>query len=232
MTVRHPVPDELLLDYAVGSTGPGKTLLVATHLAMCPASRRRYAMLQQVGAALAHSLTGRSLDRISAESVLAHAESYASRAEDVTARRRPCPPAAAPRLGGKLRELRVPAPLASFAREVVDSRAWRQLGIGVEAAVLSSVSTGQGRTRILRLRRGTRIVRHTHEGEVLALVLQGAVWDAGERFGAGDVAVSDGPATRAPVIDDAEDCWCLAVTAGSIKFVGRYGWLLNMLNRF
>ena len=126
----------------------------------------------------------------------------------------------------------MPAPLASFAREVVDSRAWRKLGVGVEAAILSSVSTRQGRTQMLHARRGTRIVRYTHGGEVLVLVLQGAVWDAGERFGAGDVAVSHESSTHAPVIDDAEDCWCLAVTAGPISFVGRYGWLLNLLNRF
>lgn len=231
MMVRHPVPDELLLDYTVGSTGPGKALLVATHLAMCPVSQRRYAMLQEIGGALAEALDVAGLNRIGAGGVLAHADARARRA--APAHEAPSAvPAGTPRLGGKLREIRLPTPLASFARELEDPRSWRRLGLGVEAAVLPSVSTAQGKTQLVHAKPGLRIVRHTHQGEEIVLILQGAFWDRGERFGPGDVAVNDGQCTHAPVIDTAEDCYCLAVTEGPIRFVGPYGWLLNMFNRF
>ena len=36
--VHHPT-DEFLLDYAAGALGEPKSLLVATHLSMCPACR-------------------------------------------------------------------------------------------------------------------------------------------------------------------------------------------------
>lgn len=233
MMVRHPVPDELLLNYAVGSMGSGKALLVATHLAMCPSSERRYAMLQEVSGALLNSLHGTRLDQISAHGVLAQAEGGAGRAQEAPAHKPHGAVAAdVPRLGGKLREIHLPTPLAGVAKEIEDPRAWRRLGLGVEAAVLTSVSTRHGKTQLLHARPGVQIVRHSHVGEELVLILQGAYWDAGERFGPGDVAVNDRDSTHAPTIDDAEDCWCLAVSEGPIRFVGPYGWLLNLFNRF
>jgi putative transcriptional regulator len=230
MNVRHPVPDELLLDYAVGSTGPGKSLLVATHLAMCPSSQERYAMLQEVGGELLESLDGCRLERISVDAVLA-------RAEAISGDEPPTPPSTAKRpapsgpLGGKLEGIDLPSPLLPLAHQVQGAGAWRRLGIGVEAAVLPA-TTRQTKVQLLRAKAGVRIIEHTHLGEELVLILKGAFWDAGEYYGPGDVAVMDSSTTHAPVIDDACECLCLAVTEGPIRFVGSYGWLLNMFNRF
>lgn len=229
MSVRHLVPDELLLDYTVGSAAPGRALLVASHLEMCEASRKRFAMLQAVGGALLESLEGESLQQVSAEGVIARAEAMVS--DD--ARPRPHEGTTAPPgpLGGRLRGIELPAPLLRYAREVEAGRAWRRLGRGVEAAVLSA-STPRGKTQLLWARRGVCILDHTHVGEELVLILKGAFWDDGEYFGPGDVALKDSASTHAPVIDDAEDCLCLSVTEGPIRFVGPYGWLFNAFNRF
>lgn len=231
MSVRHPVPDEVLLDYAVGSTGAGKSLLVATHLAMCQESWERFALLQEVGGEFLDSLDGGRLERISAESVLARADAVASSTADLQGSPVVGRPAKDPTLDGKLGDIVLPRPLAAFADEIQDQTSWRKLGLGIEAALLSCSVPG-GRTQILRARRGAKIVRHTHIGEEMVLILKGAFWDGAERFGPGDVAVNDAATTHAPVIEDAEDCLCLAVTEGPIKFVGPLGWLLNRFNRF
>jgi len=229
MSERHAVPDELLLDYAVGSTPPGKALLVATHLAMRESSRQRFDMLQAMGGALLETLQAAPLERISAETVLARAdEADGGGGRAAAAGGGPERPAA---FSGKLRGIELPAPLARVARAADDPRAWRTLGLGVEAAVLP-VSTRGAKTQLLRARPGVRIMRHTHRGEELVLLLKGAFRDGDELFAAGDVAVADAASTHAPVIDERDECLCLAVTEGPIRFVGPYGWAFNLLNRF
>lgn len=39
MTVRHHIGDDLLLSYAAGTLDEASSLLVATHLALCPHCR-------------------------------------------------------------------------------------------------------------------------------------------------------------------------------------------------
>jgi len=232
MMVRHPVPDELLLDYAVGSAGPGKGLLVATHLSMCEASRERYRMLEAVGGALLGSLEGERLEGISAESVLERAAAGGADGNGRPGRHVPqAGRRTVPLSGGRLGDIELPPPLARLADEAADPRAWRKLGLGVHAAILSA-PTPRAKTQLLHARPGVRIFEHTHLGEELVLVVKGAFWDGDERFGPGDIAVKDGETVHAPVIDEAEDCLCLAVTEGPIRFVGPYGWLLNRVNRF
>jgi putative transcriptional regulator len=231
MNVRHPVPDELLLDYAVGSTGPGRSILVATHLAMCESSQQRYAMLQEVGGALLESLDGCRLERISVDAVLARADAMAAEEPAPASGSAAQRPVTDGPLGGKLSGIELPPPLLPLAQQVQGAGAWRRLGPGVEAAVLPA-STRQTKVQLLRARPGVRILEHTHLGEELVLILKGAFWDEGEYFGPGDVAVKDCSSIHAPVIDEAGDCLCLAVTEGPIRFVGRYGWLFNLFNRF
>jgi putative transcriptional regulator len=230
MTIHHPAPDELLLDFAVGSTGPGKSLLVATHLSMCEDSRERYAVLQAIGGVLLEQLEDSGLEHISAERVLEQADVPEGDRQQPSP---PLRPVAGPRSVscGKLGAIDLPQPLSAFAEEIGDPRSWRRLGLGVEAAVLP-VSTPLGKTQLLRARPGVRILRHTHLGEELVLIIKGAFWDGDERFGPGDVAICDRSVRHAPRIDKDEGCLCLAVTEGPIKFLGSLGWLLNRFNRF
>lgn len=225
MNVRHPVPDEILLDYVAGCASPGKGLLVETHLAMCDRSLEHFLMLQEVGGALLDTLEAAPLEGVSADAVLARA-STGSEGEPAAGRAERPQRRDAVELCGT----RLPAPLADTA-EALDRRSWRRLGFGVEAALLPC-STPRGRTQLLHARPGIKILPHTHEGEELVLVLRGGFWDRGEYFGPGDVAVSNDAQLHAPVIDDAEPCLCLAVNEGPIRFVGPTGWLLNRINRF
>lgn len=225
MSVRHEVPDEILLDYASGGVNPGKGLLVETHLAMCSPSRERFDMLQEVGGALFESLEGEALTRASADGVLAEAARVSESRQG--SRRAPSPRKADPvRLCGTA----LPAPLAPVARHALERGRWRSLGVGVRALRLPC-STPRGRTHLLQARPGIRIAPHTHVGEELVLVLTGAFQDEGEVFGRGDIAVNDDSRVHGPTIKDIGPCLCLVVTEGPIRFTGKGGWLLNQIAR-
>jgi len=222
-----------MLDYTVGSTPPAMSLLVATHMAMCPASRRLYDMLRGVGGVLLDTLGGEPLRTISAESVLARADEVAGAAERVGVADVARPATGARPRGpiAKFGGMTPPGPLLALADEFASESAWRSLGVGV-AAVPLSVSTEGWRAHLLWAKPGLRIARHTHQGQEAVLVLKGAFWDQGERYGPGDVAVHDDATVHSPVIDRGEDCVCLAVTQAPVRFVGPLGWLLNRFSRF
>ena len=225
MNVRHPAPDELLLDHASGAAAPGKSLLVLTHAAMCDEARARLALLEQIGGAVLDTVAGSRLTKVTAEGVLDALDDDPALA---TSRDRSNPKADGP---AEFEGIRLPGPLAAYAETLAERRSWRKIGLGVEAAELP-VSRPGAKTQILRARPGVRIFEHTHLGEEAVLLINGAFYDNGERYGAGDVAVNDGDTSHAPVIADEGVCLCLAVTEGPIRFVGRAGWLLNLFNRF
>ena len=230
MNVSHPAPDELLLDYAAGAISPGKALLVATHLAVCPESRTRLELMRRIGGALLDLAAGDAIEMVTAEGVLALAGEDALERETAGQRHRGgTGTAAGPRRPVGSEPL--PWPISAYHAVIADRRGWRRLGLGVEAVELP-VSMPNAKTQLLRARPGVRIPEHTHIGEEAVLVLKGAFTDDGVRFAAGDVAVSDDQTVHAPVIDDGEICLCLAVTEGPIRFVGRGAWALNLVNRF
>ena len=229
MIVRHPAPDELLLDYVVGATSPGKSLLVATHLAMCDESRARCALLAEVGGALLDQLDGRPLGTDASAILEAAGRTPGGPPDKAPSGQRPALSGASGEAHGVHRHL--PGPLAALAGEVDARRGWCRLGFGVAGAELP-VSRAGSKTQLLRAAPGTRIFKHTHLGEEAILLLKGAFWDQGERFGPGDVAVNDSNTMHEPVIDPDEECWWLAVSEGPIRFVGPLGPILNLFNRF
>jgi len=56
MTVRHHIGDDLLLNYASGALDEASSLLVATHLALCPTCRGRAERAEMIGGELLESL--------------------------------------------------------------------------------------------------------------------------------------------------------------------------------
>src|SRR5690242_15759860 len=52
MTAAHHPPDELLLEYAAGTSDEATALVLATHLALCPVCRRTVAEAEALGGSL------------------------------------------------------------------------------------------------------------------------------------------------------------------------------------
>ena len=82
-------------------------------------------------------------------------------------------------------------------------------------------------SRLMRIKSGTAMPTHTHEGCELTLVLAGGFSDENGHFLRGDVAEADPSVTHQPVADPGEDCLCLAVTDAPLRLTGAFGRLLN-----
>jgi putative transcriptional regulator len=207
--MHHP-SEARLLDYASGAAPEPVALLVATHLALCPGCRRRVAELEAVGGALLEALPPEPVKDDSFARLLARLERPGP-AEPVA----PVSPAGDPIL---------PQPLRDYVGSL-DQVTWRWLGPVYEVRLLTGFE--KLTTRLVRIRPGSVMPRHTHAGSELSLVLQGGFSDVTGHYRRGDVAEADSEVDHRPVADADEECLCLAVTDAPVRLTGRLGRLLN-----
>lgn len=70
---------------------------------------------------------------------------------------------------------------------------------------------------------GRKIPAHTHEGQELTLVLDGAFGDATGRYGRGDIAIADDSIDHRPIAETERPCICFAVTDAPLRLTGSLG---------
>lgn len=219
MTVAHRPPQELLLDYAAGTLAEPLALLVASHLVLCPESRRHVAELEALGGALLESAAPATLAEDSLTRTLARLEASDGRPAPDEATEPPHPSPG---------DETVPGPLRAYLGGAFGQIAWRRLGPKMAEVPLLTHYYGV-KTRLLRIKAGAGAPAHGHEGHEYTLVLQGAYEDELGHYRRGDVSVCDSSVTHHPVADPGADCICLVVHDGPLKFKGLVG---RALNRF
>lgn len=216
----HHIPPELLLDYASGSLGEPWALVVACHLAYCPACRSALGEIEAMGGSLLDSippaeidpaLLGRTLDRLGTPLPRPKAQSPVR-----------------PPVGG----IPIPKPLQAYVGTDLNRLDWRWNGTGVHSHALPLAKAKGGMVSLLRIDASRALPMHTHRGEELTLVLAGGFTDALGAFRRGDVAVVDDAVEHQPVAMAEGPCICLAVTDAPLRFKGPFGWVLNQWARF
>jgi putative transcriptional regulator len=214
--VHHP-PEELLLDYAAGSADEPTSLTLGTHLALCPECRDAVARFESVGGALLEEIEPVALAPDALDCLLARLD------EQVPASL----PQASP-VSGASHPL--PEPLRSYVGDDLDAIHWKRVIRGVEQADIAvSGRAGRVKARLLRIRPGIKIPRHTHAGTELTLVLAGGFTDGAGHYLRGDLSFSDGEVDHSPVADEDGECICLTVTDAPLRLTGP---LLRLLNPF
>ena len=212
MPTHHP-GDDLLIAYAAGSQEEPVSLVVATHLALCPRCRGEVARLEELGGTLLEEQPAEALGEDSLERILVRLDEPAPEAPQ-----RPAELAAGP-------APLVPRPLRDYLGGGLDQLDWTSFR-GLEKVELLSDRPGF-RTRLMRIKSGTAMPTHSHEGNELTLVLAGGFSDEHGHFVRGDVAEADPSVDHQPVADPGEDCLCLAVTDAPLRLTGPFGRLLN-----
>jgi putative transcriptional regulator len=211
----HP-PAELLLDYASGALAEAPSLVIATHLALCPHCREQVAQFESVGGTLLeHDCEAIPLSSQSRNEVMAALDMDPA-------------PSATPRADALCRIL--PAPLRDYVGCGLSEVEWQKLTRQIERMDLGMLSGGKA--QLLKIKAGAPMPAHTHKGLEYTLVLQGNFRDDSGLYRRGDLAVCDQTVAHRPVVGESEDCICLVVTQGALQFTGLLGRLLNPFVRF
>ena len=207
--IHHHPPDDWLLDHVTGAlTGPWSVLL-ASHLTVCPACRAQARRYERLGGAL--------LARLTPEPVTA-----GTPADDNP---RPTGPEIGPTGPG---DPVFPKPLRAAVGHASGAVPWRTVLPGVESYDLTG-GGGQAVARLLRIAPGRSVPQHTHKGQEATAVLSGFYADGTGRYGPGDVAVADPGVNHKPVADPDGVCICFTVSEAPMHLTGPLGRFLNFL---
>lgn len=232
MTPHHHPSDELLVAYAAGNLGEAPSLVIATHLALCPDCRAEVRRLEAVGGALLDDLPGAPVDDDLLSAIFAQlddGDDDTRHSGDTATLTRPAP--ARERILATGPRPALPEPLRGYIGGDLDAIRWTRLMRGVEEAEVPVGNQG-AKGRLLRIKGGLAMPRHTHAGMELTLVLTGGFTDETGHYGRGDFAATDGTVDHKPVADPGEDCICLAITDAPLRLTGTFGRLLNPFIRF
>jgi putative transcriptional regulator len=217
--VRHHPSDATLFAYGGGTLGEAFSLVVATHLTVCAECRRRVADIEAVGGALLDEIEPAPLEDDAFDRLALRLDEVAEAAPPGRV------PVARPNSGD------LPPPLLSYLSSLSDAR-WRRVFPGIDEAELLPTDSHGDSARLLRVRPGMALARHTHEGRESTVVLTGAFHDELGHFGPGDVAELDDSTVHRPVGEDGTDCVCLVALDGSLRFTGVLARMLRPLFGF
>lgn len=203
MKISHHLPEETLVAYGAGTLSEAWSLLVATHLALCPSCRAEAERIESVGGALLEELEPVDV----ADDAFAHLMRTIDdmSAEPVPARKsRPVPSL-------------LPEPLKSYLGGDLHALKWRRLGKGAFHIPIKT-RDGEAKARLLKVPAGQPVPMHGHNGQELTLVLVGAFQTYQGTFARGDIEGADPSVEHMPIAAPGEDCICLAVTDAPLRF--------------
>ena len=159
MTIRFHVSEDILLKYSAGTLDEASSLLVSTHLALCPHCRLRNGSADALGGFLLDSLEAAPVSPSMMEAVL-------SRVQNETPSHAPAarsPASTSPVL---------PDPLLSYLGGDLDSLQWKLMAPRVHQVPIETADH-RSKARLLRFHSGLRVPSHGHNGRELTLVLTG-----------------------------------------------------------
>ena len=219
MAVTHHPDSRFLNDYAAGSLPAAQALCVATHLAYCPQCRAQINQLAGVGGALLEQLAPTTVSDNLFDRVMSRLEQHPS----VSVQHKvPAQPLQTDDDG------LLPDVIQKLARCNIASLSWRRIS---KALKLARLVTGDKRheSALYNIRAGGKIPPHRHKGIEITVVLRGSFSDHDGVYQNGDFIVREpGDHHHAPTATQDDDCLCLAVLDGPVRFTGLY----RLLNPF
>jgi putative transcriptional regulator len=214
MTSEHITVDDLLLAHAAGRLPEPVGLVVATHLALSPQGQSAYRDYEALGGAMLEDLAPVDLSVGSFDRLIARLD------DDVEPIHAGSSGQPAP--GG---EGYLPWPLRAYVPGRLAELPWKHYGSVSEASLALDETTY--RTRLIVLKAGRAVPKHTHDGQEITVVLKGAFNDGIGRYGRGDLSIADAHVDHQPMAEPGEDCLCLTVTDAPLRLTGTFSRFLN-----
>ena len=196
MSPQHHLPPEVLLQYAMGSSGEAVSLVAATHLSLCPRCRQRLAEEEAFGGELLAGAPATPVSEVLLADLLGRLDVEAPQGRSSVDLERPS---------------WMPAPLAQYVREAGGLR-WRFVIPGVKRIELLPTKD-QTRVRLYHLSPGVKVPFHDHAGEEYDQVLTGGFHDGQIHCVRGDLSVRSPGDRHALQVDRGEPCITLQVSA-------------------
>ena len=231
MTSEHISVDDLLLAHAAGRLPEPVGLVVATHIALAPERQSAYREYEAIGGAMLQDLRPAALSAGAFDRLVARLddEGDAIRVPTGSSARAGIARAENVREGGAV-DASIPAPLRDYIGGPIDELPWKHYGAVSEASL--SLDEAAYRTRLIVLKAGRSVPKHTHDGQEITVVLKGAFNDGIGRYGRGDISIADAHVDHQPVAEASQDCLCLTVTDAPLRLTGTFSRFLNPFLRF
>ena len=214
MTSEHITVDDLLLAHAAGRLPEPVGLVVATHLVLSPQGQSTYRDYEALGGAMLEELAPVDLSAGSFDRLIARLDDDAEPIH-----------AGFSGQSAPSGEDNLPWPLRAYMLGRLADLPWKHYG-GVSEASLTLDETTY-RTRLIVLKAGRAVPKHTHDGQEITVVLKGAFNDGIARYGRGDLSIADAHIDHQPMADPGEDCLCLTVTDAPLRLTGTFSRFLN-----
>ncbi len=212
MVAYHP-PAEYLCDYAAGTACEAVSVLIATHLALCPQCRRQVSALDHLGGVMLEDLPPASLSH--------HAPELPTFKEPADI--------LPPQLTANWPvEPSIPEPLRSYLAMAAKPPVWRWRLPGLsEMAVAVMGENRRSMAHLMRIPAGRAMPRHKHFGHELTLVLSGGFSDETGHYERGDIGYADFNTDHRPIADRGAPCICFVVMDAPLKLTGPLGRMIN-----
>ena len=206
MKITHYPSEEVLLDYVSGSLNEVWSLAVATHLSLCPQSRRTVSDMEAVAGKFLSEVEGTKVSTNLFEKIAVTIDNECcDDDEELEASEE------------KVDKFCLPEPLRSCAGGDVDDLKWRKFGSSAQQTLVLASKSGTV-ARLLKIPAGKPVPEHTHSGQEMTLVLDGAFEDHTGVYSRGDFQQANESLMHQPYAVPGNDCICLAVTDSPLHF--------------
>ena len=201
-----PSLESLVAQYAAGDLGYGMSVLMASYITLSPEARDQYRALEQLNGVLLDEAEQSDVKEDALDAIMARLDEPEHEEQNVSVQENQDLPAA-------LREL---------LDVSVEDADWRFAYPGVKQVKLPIGDNGET-VKLLKIKPGKAAPRHTHKGIEATLVLLGALRDGNRLYERGQLALADQHIQHRPRAEGIEDCICLAVTDGALRFTDSIG---------
>lgn len=234
MTIHYHPSIEMLTDYAAGSLSLTHSMSIATHIEQCQECQQQIRKLTTLGAQLFTQTATEDANIVDLKASFFDKLRELDRSEDMSSPvkeqghrdQSTGPMASEESLPSWEQDYQVPKSLRQFVPFGYDKLKWMSLSPSVKIATLCQ-EEGGAQVALTRIKAGASIPTHTHTGDEITLVLEGAFSDKSGIYRRGDFITRDASHKHKPMVTKDAECICLTVLDSPIEFTG---WLTRLFN--
>lgn len=201
-----------MLAYTAGTLDEATSILVATHLALCPICRNETEIAETIGGIFLEDTSNLQ----TSNSDIGFAPKSTPLVQETAG-----PPV--------MRTFVLPKPLRRYTGGDAQELAWKSIGGRIRQFPIETKDKSTT-ARLLSIPASKGVPDHGHRGFEATLVLSGSFYDRDSWYRRGDISIADPTVIHHPTAGPEEDCICLVVTNARLKFMSILPRLFQWLN--